>query len=55
MENIMKRYQNMPAAQKRVHGRSPLKEVTKTVSISPNQYFTSVSVFAPLLDIKNQF
>jgi hypothetical protein len=29
MENIIKRYQNRPAAQKRVHGRSLLKEVTK--------------------------
>nr|XP_051208161.1 uncharacterized protein LOC127324207 [Lolium perenne] len=26
MENIIKRYQNRPAAQKRVHGRSLLKE-----------------------------
>uniref|UniRef100_A0ACD5U9L5 Uncharacterized protein n=1 Tax=Avena sativa TaxID=4498 RepID=A0ACD5U9L5_AVESA len=33
MENIIKRYQNSPAAQKRVHSRSLLKEVTKDSNI----------------------
>ena len=54
MENIIKRYQNFPEAQKRAHGRSLLKEVTKD-RINIIKTLSRVSIFTSYWILKISF
>ncbi|KAM3386640.1 hypothetical protein ACQJBY_009916 [Aegilops geniculata] len=54
MENIIKRYQNFPEAQKRAHGRRLLKEVTKD-RINIIKTLSRVSIFTSYWILKISF